>query len=251
MIMQINKGIKVFLAGFLLLLIAALGYIAWIKLNSDALWNIVSQQCVPLQHTKQQPASCLKVDTSNQYVLFEDRNGPLHNLVIPTNKITGIESPLLLAENTPSYFSLAWQERADLSRGLNKTIPEELLAVAVNSQYGRSQDQLHIHIACLKKDILEKLNDQQSVITSNWTEFPIKLEGHHYLAKRITTYSINPFKLLQEYALQHDDNIGHFGLAMVQLKDGSLVLLANRMDLWDLNLGSAGEILDYQCLANQ
>ncbi len=249
--MQIKKGIKVFLAGFLLLLIAVLGYIAWIKFNSDTLWNIVSQQCVPLQHTKQQPVSCLKVDTSNQYVLFKDQNGPLHNLVIPTEKITGIESPLLLAENTPSYLSLAWQERTSLSHGLNKIIPDKLLAVAVNSQYGRSQEQLHIHIACLKKDILEQLNSQQSAITSTWNEFPIKLANHRYLAKKVTTHSINPFKQLQEYTLQHDDNIGHFGLAMVPLDDGSLLLLANRMDLLDLNLGSAGEILDYQCLANQ
>ncbi len=45
--------------------------------------------------------------------------------------------------------------------------------------------------------------------------------------------------------------MGNYGLAMVQLKDGSKVLLANRLDITELNLGSAGEILDYQCLANQ
>ncbi|WP_272660449.1 CDP-diacylglycerol diphosphatase, partial [Providencia sp. PROV112] len=61
----------------------------------------------------------------------------------------------------------------------------------------------------------------------------------------------NSFHQLNEYVIKHHDKMGNFGLAMVQLKDGSKVLLANRLNFWDLNLGSAGELLDYQCLANQ
>ncbi|MEY0728006.1 CDP-diacylglycerol diphosphatase [Providencia rettgeri] len=246
-----RKWINIFLGVALLLLIVIVSYISWFKINSNALWNIVNTQCIPLLPTT---LPCLKVEQEKHYVLFKDKKGPLHNLIIPTEKITGIESSQLLEQNSPDYFAIAWQERGCLSQQTNHPIPEHLLAIAVNSQYGRSQDQLHIHIACLKPEINKTLNQLSSTITTHWASLSSELASHHYLAKKFpegSPHVENSFHQLNEYVIKHHDKMGNFGLAMVQLKDGSKVLLANRLNFWDLNLGSAGELLDYQCLANQ
>jgi CDP-diacylglycerol pyrophosphatase len=47
-------------------------------------------------------------------VLLKDRNGPLQYLLMPTYRINGIESPLLLKSGTPNFFWQAWQSRGVL-----------------------------------------------------------------------------------------------------------------------------------------
>jgi CDP-diacylglycerol diphosphatase len=64
--------------------------------NPDALRKIVLQQCVPNQQQHQNPAPCAEVNLKGGYVLFKDRNGPLQYLLMPTYRINGTESPLLL-----------------------------------------------------------------------------------------------------------------------------------------------------------
>ncbi len=46
--------------------------------------------------------------------------------------------------------------------------------------------------------------------------------------------------------VKQGDSIGNYGGAGGQ-PQGEMLLLANRLKLTDLNLGSAGEIRDYQC----
>ncbi len=123
----------------------------------------------------------LESGTGKHYV-FKDKRA-FTQLNYPTEKITGIEFSQLLEQNSPDYFAIAWQERGSLSQQTTHPIPEHLLAIAVNSQYGRSQDQLHIHIACLKPETNETLNQLSSTITTHWASLSSKLAGHHYLAK--------------------------------------------------------------------
>ncbi|MEQ5125946.1 MULTISPECIES: CDP-diacylglycerol diphosphatase [Providencia] len=245
-----KKLIKIIAAVVLLLLLSVIGYISWIKYHADGLWNIISQQCIAINDPDQRNPSCLKVDLDNRYVLFKDKKGPVHNLVLPTDKVSGIESPLLLEDNSPDYFTLAWNERESVSPAGQPAISDDKLALAINSQYGRSQDQLHIHIACLKPQVIELVNQHADAIKSEWHVFPVPLEGHEYWVKKLDSQQ-SPFKQLNEYVQAHNDSMGNYGLAVTELKDGSMVLLANRTDVWQFNLGSAGELLDYQCSVNQ
>ncbi|WP_369309050.1 CDP-diacylglycerol diphosphatase [Providencia rettgeri] len=248
-----NKWVKVFLGCLFLFIASLIGYISWVKINANALWNIVNEQCLSPQKTVfASPSSCLKVDKEKHYVLFKDKQGPRHNLVIPTSTIAGIESPQLLEPSSPDYFAIAWQERESLLPKAGTPFPHDLLAVAVNSPYGRSQNQLHLHIACLKPEVSLQINQVSTHITTDWATLPTKLIGHHYLAKKLQdepTKPKNAFNQLNEYVEKHQDKMSNFGLALIQLTDGSKVLLANRVNIWDLNLGSAGELLDYQCVA--
>ena len=80
-----------------LILAALAGGYYWLHSgNPDALRHIVLQQCVPNQQQHQNPSPCAEVNLKGGYVLFKDRNGPLQYLLMPTYRINGTESPLLL-----------------------------------------------------------------------------------------------------------------------------------------------------------
>lgn len=218
--------------------------------NTNALWEIVSQQCVPNQEQNEKPDPCIKVDLQERYVLFKDSKGPFHDLVMPTYKISGIESPELQTENVTPYFSKAWSERNHLEGEIGKPIKDKYISLAVNSKYGRSQDQLHIHVSCLKKEVSDLLESEKGSIGPEWKTFPKEIMGHNYLVKRLQGNDLEkeePFKLLNYYAISKGDKIGNYGLAVSKMNDGSTVLLANRFSLFDFNLGAIGEIQDYNC----
>ena len=117
--------------------------------HPDALWRIVSQQCVPNQRDNHNPAPCAKVDLQSGFVLLKDINGPLQYLLMPTVKMKGMESPDLLQPKTANFFWLAWQERNVMSQRRGTQVPDNAISLTINSTTGRTQNQLHIHISCL------------------------------------------------------------------------------------------------------
>jgi len=244
---------KLFRPLVILLMILILAVVLWFffgRGNQDALWQIVSQHCVPNQQQNDDPAPCLKVDLTENYVLFKDNNGPYHDLLMPVDKVSGIESPVLQTNQAPLYFSQAWNNRDHISSETGKPLKDQWISLAINSKYGRSQNQLHIHIACLRQDVYNVLSDQEKNIDQNWRPLAEKLVGHQYLVKKLEGTDLskeNPFRLLQNYVVKQGDSIGNYGLALVVSSQGDMILLANRLNLVDLNLGSAGEIQDYQC----
>ncbi|MGI8487521.1 CDP-diacylglycerol diphosphatase [Pectobacterium sp. S5] len=218
--------------------------------NSNALWEIVSEQCVPNQQRNGKPAPCLEVNLAEGYVLFDDRNGPYHDLLLPTDKISGIESPELLQPGIPNFFEQAWARRGRLSSEAGKPIKDDYLSLAINSRYGRTQNQLHIHIACLRPEIYQTLNQQFPTLSGDWKVLPAKINGHVYLAKMLTANELtqsDPFKTLDRYAQQRDESIGKYGLAMVSTPAGEKVLLASGLDVFNMSLGSVEEIQDFSC----
>jgi CDP-diacylglycerol pyrophosphatase len=237
----------------ILLVILLLAVALWFffgRGNPNALWQIVSQQCVPNQQQNQDPKPCIKVDLTEGYVLFKDAKGPYHDLVMPTEKVSGIESPALQSESAPPYFHQAWANRDHISSETGKPLKDPFLSLAINSKYGRSQNQLHIHIACLRQDVYNSLAEQEDNIGQRWQPLAEKLVGHQYLARKLAGSDLikeDPFRLLQEYVAEQNDSIANYGLALAITAKGERVLLANRVKLTDLNLGSAGEIQDYQC----
>lgn len=218
--------------------------------NADALRHFTLDQCVPNAQQHRSPAPCSSVNLNDGYVLFKDRNGPLQYLLMPTYRINGIESPLLLDPHSPNFFWLAWQNRRVMSERRGAPVPDTAVSLAINSRTGRSQNHFHIHISCLRPDVRQLLNDSAPAIGSRWQPLSGGLRGHTYLARRVTEKTLmqkSPFLILAEEvpgAMQH---MGRFALAMAQQKDGSFVLLATERDLALLNRASAEEIQDHQC----
>lgn len=230
----------------------ALGYAAywWNSSDRGTLRQIVTGQCVPHQRDNRSPAPCAQANLEAGYVLLKDRNGPLQYLLMPTYRINGIESPLLLQPHTPNFFWQAWQSRGVMGKLRGSPLPDNAISLTINSRIGRTQNHFHIHMSCLRNDVRIQLDSEATSISSRWLEIPGGLRGHRYLARRVTEAELvqrSPFLMLAEEVPDARDHMGRYSLAMVQQADGSFVLLATQRDLFAFNRASAEEIQDHQC----
>lgn len=218
--------------------------------NPDALWRIISQQCVPHQQQSGQPDPCREVNLDAGYVVLKDLVGPLQFLLMPVEKMTGIESPRLLDEKTTNFFYHAWQARQYMTEKAGSPVPDSAISLAINSPSGRTQNQLHIHISCLRSDVRQQLDQEAGAIGPSWQPLPAALMGHPYLAKRITADGLaeqSPFIMLAHEVPDAAANMGHYGMALAQLPDGSFVLLAIERSLLRFNYAAPEEIQDHEC----
>ncbi|WP_052051881.1 CDP-diacylglycerol diphosphatase [Chromobacterium haemolyticum] len=241
-----------------LLAALALGYSALLWADSDALWNIVNRQCVPNQQAAGQPAPCAEVGLSGGYAVLKDRNGWLQYLLIPTVRLSGIESPELLNERAPDYWEAAWRARSFLEQRYGRAIPRELLSLTINSQYGRTQNQLHIHISCTDATVRQQLDDLKDSLNEEWRELPVELQGHAYWARTLAAKAdggpeVDPFKALAAGLPEAGLDMGRYGLALVatRLADGrdGFILLSSRASLIGANRASVEELQDHACSA--
>jgi CDP-diacylglycerol pyrophosphatase len=80
--------------------------IGWARADSDALWRIVHDQCVPNERLNDDPAPCALVDLSGGedrgFAVLKDIDGATQFLLIPTEHIIGIESPDVLSRVPPT-----------------------------------------------------------------------------------------------------------------------------------------------------
>ena len=235
----------------LLIVIAAAFWFFWPHTsNPNALWNIISQKCVPNQRSSGKPAPCAQVDEQQGFVVLKDLNGPLQYLLMPSARITGMESPALLEPATPNFFSQAWSARHFMAEKYGKPIDDSNVSLAINSQYGRSQNQLHIHISCLLPQVKATLIKDSAQLGYDWQTLPDQLLGHTYLARKVTPSELNQrgaFRILAAGVPGADKKMGHFGMAMVSLQGGDYLLLASERDLLKLNNASTEEIQDHDC----
>jgi len=223
--------------------------------DPDALWKIVSQQCVPDQREHGAPAPCALIDLSagadRGYAVLKDINGPYQYLLIPTARLNGIESPALLAADAPRYFAAAWEARRFVEQGYGQPLPREALSLAINSRYGRSQNQLHIHIDCVRKRVRETLRTELPRIGNGWAPLGVPLAGHSYRAMRIGEerfLRLNPFSLLG--ATAEGEMARHTLVAVgATFEDGTpgFVLLDDRADPWRLDFGHGEDLQSHSC----
>jgi len=222
--------------------------------DPDALWDIVGGQCAPNQQAKHDPAPCVSVDLAGGYAVLKDESGATQVLVIPTTRITGIESPALLEPASPNYWADAWQARHDVETFAHREIPREDLALAVNSIYGRSQDQLHIHVDCIRPDVRDALDTAMDRIGPKWAPLDVSLAGHRYRAMRLSGEDLadrNPFKLLADADPMARAEMGLETLVVAGavFEDGSpgFILLSDRFDPSMHDAASGESLLDHGC----
>ncbi len=232
----------------ILLLIAVVFFGVKSGQNPDKLWQIVSQQCLPNMRENHNPAPCQSVDLAKGYVLFKDKVGVVQYLLMPTSKISGIESPLLQSPDTPNYFAEAWSERGIMSVKHGAPIADQHIALAINSVSGRSQNQLHIHLSCIRTDVAAQLAQHSPTINSQWQ--PLSLHGHLYQVRALSLPQLvqqSVFIRLADEVPDARQHMGYFGMALSALPDGRLVLLAVERDRLKGNFASAEELQDHQC----
>jgi CDP-diacylglycerol pyrophosphatase len=226
--------------------------------DPSALWKIVNGQCVPHEAAAHDPAPCSLVDLAQGvekgFVVLKDINGVAQFLLIPTARISGIEDPAILAPGETNYWSPAWQGRHFVEERLHKSLPRDALSLAINSSVGRSQDQLHIHIDCVRPNVRETLNANLDKVGSVWTPFPFLLAGHSYRSIRIdqeTLDGIDPFQLLADADPAAKAEMGMHTLVVIgaTFPDGrnGFVLLDDHADLLTGDRASGEMLQDHSC----
>ncbi len=216
--------------------------------DPDALWHIISEQCVPDEQQFHSPRPCALVDLAAGYVVLKDRDGDTQFLVMPTERIAGIESPAILAPDAPNYWQDAWEARRFVDDRAGRELPRDDISLAINSEYGRTQNQLHIHVDCVRLDVRAALQAHATAIGQQWAPFPVPLAGHDYLAMRLVQPDFgttNPFDLLANGVAGARDDMGRYTLVAVGDPVG-FVLLAGRADP-PSNRGSGEELQDHAC----
>ena len=241
-------------AGFLLLAAGA----AQNTPSRDALWQIVNTMCVPEQTQNHDPKPCAQVElqegSARGFAILKDVRGETQFLLIPTARISGIESPLVLAADAVNYFAEAWEARSFVNQALHRTLPPDDISLAINSFESRSQDQLHIHIDCVRSDVLDALHGNEEAIGNQWAPFPHAFFGHHYMAMWVPGEHLgsnNPFRLLAEKLPGARQDMGDRTLVVVGLTraDGTkgFVLLEDQVNKESHDMASGEELQDHAC----
>lgn len=226
--------------------------------DPNALWNIVHGQCVPDQRGHGDPSPCAKVDLSAGeaagFAVLKDIKGATQFLLIPTRHISGIESRGLLAPGATNYFAAAWEERDRVAWRLLRPMPRETLSLAINSAVGRTQNQLHIHIDCVRADVRDALWRARAQIGRHWAPLPVLLVGHRYRAMRLDGERLddrNPFKLLARGEPGAAADMGHHTLVVVGMwyDDGGpgFVILDDHADPAHYDFASGEDLQDHDC----
>jgi CDP-diacylglycerol pyrophosphatase len=223
--------------------------------DPDALWKIVNGRCVPDQQQHGLPAPCMQVQIENGvdhgFTLLKDRDGKTQILLIPTARITGIESPALLAPDATDYLAQAWLARTRIDAFLQHPLPRDFASLAINAISGRSQEQLHIHIDCIDAAVRATLTAHAAAFGPQWS--PIQLDGHTYLARSLTGDNLdqNLFHLLADTVPGAKNDMGHQTLVVVgaSLPGGQngFILLTTHTDLLAGNRASGEELQDHAC----
>ena len=217
--------------------------------DPSALWHIVHDRCVPDQRDHGQPQPCEQVSLAGGWAVLKDRRGVAQYLLIPTARVSGIEDPAVLAPDAPDYFAAAWAARDDVAARLGYPVPRDGLSLAINSPTGRSPDQLHIHIYCLRPDVRAALRADRDRIGGAWAPLPGGLLGHSYLARRIDGADLagaSPFRLLAAAPQVGAGGIGAWTLVVAGVPDG-FVLLADRADPTTGDRAEGEELQDHAC----
>lgn len=222
--------------------------------HSNALWRVVHGLCMTDMALSGAPAPCLEVSRRGGYAVLRPPGGGTEVLLVPTKPLIGIESPELQAPGGPNYWQAAWEARRFLEERAGQPVPREDVAMTINSVFGRSQDQLHIHIDCVSSDVKAALAAHADEIGEVWAPLDFNLVGKIYRARRLDGEVLgarDPFKLLAEGDPEAAADMGRQTLAVVAVRsaDGrpGFVLLAATGGTPENPDGASEALLDHAC----
>jgi CDP-diacylglycerol pyrophosphatase len=170
--------------------------------------------------------------------------------LIPTDRVTGIEDPSILSERAPNYWEAAWDARRFVDQRAGRQLTDDQVALAINSQFSRSQNQLHIHIDCIRPDVRNVLRQLQPQIGASWMRATVS--GQDYEVRWLSADDLksrNLFSVVAEH-LQSGQTMGAETVVLAGAigQDGSsgLDLLVGRAGVGG-NQGNGERLEDHGC----
>jgi CDP-diacylglycerol pyrophosphatase len=143
---------------------------AWALFGGTELWSVVSY-CSAQHQAIGLKFPCLSVEPAREgrggYALIETPNLRSEVLLVPTTRIVGIEDPLARSPVGARYWAEAWARRDTVAQRLGRRLAWDEVGLAVNSRATRSQNQLHIHIDCVRPDLVADFARRR--VGAQWT----------------------------------------------------------------------------------
>ena len=222
--------------------------------DPGVLWHVVHGSCVPDKRFFGVSTPCSAVNLAERWAVLKDTKGNLQYLLIPTDRITGIEDPAILAAGAPNYWQAAWAGRRFMEGKFGQAIPRADVSLAINAPLSRTQNQLHIHISCVKPEVREAVRNQWNGLTGEWSAFDIPGSGRRYKALRLDGEDLgarDPFRLLADADPVARGDMAEEGLAVIGMVgwDGKpgFVVIAERSDAAAKHYAGGETLQDHDC----
>ena len=243
--------------GLIIIIIANLTHTASAAVR-DELWTVVHDICVPAYQGIGVGFPCSEVSIGDGlergFAVLRAPSSATHIIVVPTTRISGIESPALLKKNAPNYWEAAWDARRFVEEGAPIRLPRDKIGMAINSEASRSQDQLHIHVACISPKVAQFLRRNHAEIHETWVLLRPSLLGHRFAAMKVKSENlahVDPFKLLARGLPSGKVSMGNQTLAVIgaTFADGrtGFYLFTNDPSALPGNILGAEALLDDKC----
>ncbi len=218
------------------------------------LWRTI-EACLLDHRIFDAPTPCLNVTPEDRtdpgYAILRNPLDKSHIIVAPTVRIVGIEAAEAREPRTATYFADAWSNRRlAFPRGL-PDVPADDIGLAINSQRGRTQDQFHIHVDCLRQDVKERLIAARlPLLPGQWSQVMLVDGGPPYSVTSLAgnLAESNVIDLSAAHLQLSKKEMPSLTLAIVALRtdpdNPRFVLLARR----DFYRQHAELLLDHDCL---
>jgi len=225
--------------------------------RSDALWMVTQDLCMTHYHLRRDPAPCQQIYQPQRkeqgFSVLQNPRYPYHFILVPNLAMSGIESIALSREGRTDYFGYAWLMRYRLMAAYGADVPDDKLGMAINSAWGRSQNQLHIHLTCLREDVRRQLQAERPFIDEQWRPLPDRLLNHTYYARRVmqpAAMGIYPIASVARHFHLSPPQLAEYGVALIPTTfsgEKGFILLTTRRG-WDKgNRASVESLLDKRC----
>src|ERR1700676_417214 len=131
---RVSAGVATICASAAFLMLAADA--AQRNLSRDALLQVVHKIYVTRQPEPHDHKPCLRVDLNGGiergFAILRDPRGGTQFLLIPTTRISGIESPTVRGGSATNYFASAWEVRTHIDDALHVILPRDDIGLAIN-----------------------------------------------------------------------------------------------------------------------
>lgn len=221
----------------------------------DLLWRVV-QTCVLNHRLTGLAFPCLDVDAeggpNRGHAVLRALGDQSHLILTPIARTPGVEAPRLRGRDATNYFADAWEARSFLVRGLARTPGRVDMGLAINSRPGRSQDQLHIHIACLQPEVKRALGAADVRIKAHpWSKVTVLRFARPYIVRYVPGDDlrvVNPFdEVAEAFQMRDPAELGDVTIVVAGAQQGGFYVMARRKAprIFDQPHGEA--LLDPDC----
>jgi CDP-diacylglycerol pyrophosphatase len=235
-----------------IVLLSAMGTV--LAAERSLLWSVV-QVCVTNRQLTGASFPCLDVNTDQGLTRgFVTIRAPLartHIIVSPTARIIGIEDPVLQSPDAATYFQDAWEERKYVIETAERPIKDADIGLAINSRPGRSQDQLHIHVDCLRRHYVQQLRLHDSGLRfDRWSRLQFAFRGRYYWALLLNAADLSQTNVFRTAATLLQTSPGRMEdltLVLVPRLGTGFYLLADQYTPGAMGKGHGEFLLDHSC----